>query len=76
MYRCVVVVLMLLFDDYPIKVGPYVGDLLEPVRLALSFPVAGTHCLAELLENEFRAPTRATSAGTWRPICQRDCNKM
>ena len=33
-YRYVVVVLMLLFDDYPIKVGPHVGDLLEPLRLA------------------------------------------
>jgi hypothetical protein len=32
-YWCVVVVLMLVFDDYPIKVGPHVGDLLEPVRL-------------------------------------------
>jgi hypothetical protein len=54
MCRCVVVVLMLLFDDYPIKVGPYVGDLLEPVRLGWSFPVADSHYLAKLLENEFR----------------------
>jgi hypothetical protein len=51
---CVVVVFKLLFDDYPIKVGPYLGDFLEPVRLAFSFPAAGTHCLAKLLENEFR----------------------
>ena len=31
-YRYVVVVIVLLFDDYPIKVSPHVSDLLEPVR--------------------------------------------
>ena len=32
MYGYVVVMLLLLFDDYSIKVSPHVGDLLEPVR--------------------------------------------
>src|SRR6202008_5031999 len=53
-YRYVVVVLMLLFNDYPIKVGPHVGDLLEPVRLVCSLPILGARCVGKLPENEFR----------------------
>src|SRR5208282_3762473 len=55
-YRCVVVVFMfmLLFDDYPIKVGPHIGDLLEPLRLVWSLPVIVPSCVGKLSENQFR----------------------
>src|SRR4029077_7185666 len=53
-YRCVVVGLMLMFDDYPIKVGPDLGDLLKPVRLVWSLPVVGAGCVGNLPENKFR----------------------
>ena len=33
-YRYVVVVLMLLFNNCKVKIGPHIGDLPEPVRLA------------------------------------------
>jgi hypothetical protein len=34
-----VVVLMLLFGDYPIKVAPHVGDLPEPALLKISLRI-------------------------------------
>src|SRR6516162_948624 len=45
---------MLLFDDYPIKVGARLGDLLKPIRQAWSVPVLDVRCVAKLPENEFR----------------------